>query len=282
MRSISSCSLPLSSPATPTPPKTRPVSMISSPYSINCTLGIKSRKQQLDGPGKGISRCFQNILLRAVAGALSFSLAASLSLFDAAAVEIPSLADLPPPTSDFCREDDGEMASIDVLPESITNEGLVEEAWEVVNESFLPDAGGRSWSPEKWMQKKQDFLHKKIQTRSKAHDVIKKMLASLGDRYTRFLSPAEVSDANKHATLFTCPYMKVLGIILDGPAYSAGVRQLTIVAQSILCVFVKGDELLSVNGVDVRGRSAFDVSSLLQGPHETFVTIEVVLQSMHI
>lgn len=55
--------------------------------------------------------------------------------------------------------------------------------------------------------------------------------------------------------------LKVLGIILDGPAHSAGVRQ--------------GDELLSVNGVDVKGKSAFDASTLLQGPKETFVTIEV-------
>lgn len=41
-------------------------------------------------------------------------------------------------------------------------------------------------------QKREDILASSIQTRSKAHDLIKRMLASLGDPYTRFLSPAEV------------------------------------------------------------------------------------------
>lgn len=41
-------------------------------------------------------------------------------------------------------------------------------------------------------QKREDILSSSIQTRSKAHDIIRRMLASLGDPYTRFLSPSEV------------------------------------------------------------------------------------------
>ncbi|KAF7150226.1 hypothetical protein RHSIM_Rhsim02G0153500 [Rhododendron simsii] len=122
-------------------------------------------------------------------------------------------------------------------------------------------------------QKKEDILATSIQTRSKAHDMIRRMLASLGDPYTRFLSPAEFSKMGRYdmtgigINLREVPdengavKLKVLGLILDGPAHTAGVRQ--------------GDEFLAVNGVDVKGKSAFEVSSLLQGPNETFVTVQV-------
>lgn len=43
------------------------------------------------------------------------------------------------------------MEEVETKEPNLTNESLVEEAWEVVNQSFLPDAGTRPWSPELWL-----------------------------------------------------------------------------------------------------------------------------------
>lgn len=75
-------------------------------------------------------------------------------------------------------------------PELVTNEEIVKEAWEIVNDTFLGTDRNR-WSPESWLKKKEDIMGTSLQTRSKAHDVIRRMLSSLGDPYTRFISPAE-------------------------------------------------------------------------------------------
>nr|GMC86584.1 carboxyl-terminal-processing peptidase 1, chloroplastic [Ipomoea batatas] len=171
-----------------------------------------------------------------------------------------------------CREDEQELSAAAAEPEVASNEGIVSEVWQIVNDSFL-NTSRRSWSPEIWRSKKEDILSTSIQSRPRAHDIIRRMLASLGDPYTRFLSPAEFSKMARYdmtgigINLREVPgdnqdvKLKVLGLLLDGPAHSAGVRQ--------------GDELLSVNGMDVKGKSAFEASSLIQGPSGTIVNIMV-------
>ncbi|XP_012091904.1 carboxyl-terminal-processing peptidase 1, chloroplastic isoform X5 [Jatropha curcas] len=131
-------------------------------------------------------------LLRAFTGALSLNLLLS-SPFSLASVSSPPSVQLQspstPPNSSIenCSEEEENKYREEITgPQAVTNEGIVEEAWQIVNDSFL-DTGRHRWTPESW----------------------------------------------------------------------------------------QGDEVLAVNGEDVRGKSAFEVSSLLQGPNETFVTIKV-------
>ena len=54
-----------------------------------------------------------------------------------------------------------------------------------------------------FQRKKEDIKSTSIQTRSKAHDIIKRMLSSLGDPYTRFLSPDQVISVHFLLSLLT-------------------------------------------------------------------------------
>ncbi|XP_014509729.1 carboxyl-terminal-processing peptidase 1, chloroplastic [Vigna radiata var. radiata] len=183
----------------------------------------------------------------------------------------PSVSALQLP-SQPCPHRQPPQETLQTTPEVVTNQGLVEEAWQIVNDTFL-DTGRHRWSQDTWQLKREAILSNSIQTRSKAHQIIKRMLSSLGDPYTRFLSPDEFSKMARYdmtgvgINLKEVPdengnlRLEVLGIILDGPAHSAGVRQ--------------GDEILAVNNMEVKGKSAFEVSSLLQGPSGTSVTIQV-------
>ncbi|XP_047178337.1 carboxyl-terminal-processing peptidase 1, chloroplastic [Vigna umbellata] len=183
----------------------------------------------------------------------------------------PSVSALQLP-SQPCPHRQPPQETLQTTPEVVTNQGLVEEAWQIVNDTFL-DTGRHRWSQDTWQLKREAILSNSIQTRSKAHQIIKRMLSSLGDPYTRFLSPDEFSKMARYdmtgvgINLKEVPdengnlRLEVLGIILDGPAHSAGVRQ--------------GDEILAVNNMEVKGKSAFEVSSLLQGPSGTSVAIQV-------
>ncbi|KAI4365189.1 hypothetical protein MLD38_021200 [Melastoma candidum] len=240
-----------------------------------------TRSPPLPPPSPGQSTAVSSITRKLAKVAISSSLSLNLLLSPLPSPAQPHGLPPPPPTpaqEEYCSEDEGAgvggafVEDAPSLPGELTNEKIVEEAWSIVNESYL-GTGRRPWSSDAWQRKKEDILSGKIQTREKAHDIIRRMLAGLGDPYTRFLSPDEFSKMARYdmsgigINLREIPdnegkvKLKVMGLLLDGPAHSAGVRQ--------------GDEILAVNGNDVRGKSAFEVSSLLQGPTGTLVSIEV-------
>ncbi|CAN6451663.1 unnamed protein product [Victoria cruziana] len=219
------------------------------------------------------------LALRCVAGVLSlgvFNNANSLGL----AHEFPATYDhqrkrqieVQWVVAEKCEEQALAEPAPELATSTVSNEKIVDEAWTIVNDSFM-NYGRSKWDPERWRQKREEVLGNPILSRSRAHDIIKRMLASIEDPYTRFLTPSEFSRMAKYDLTGVginlrevegedgSTKLKVLGIVLGGPAHTAGVSQ--------------GDELLSVNGESVKGKSAFVASTLLQGPKETYVTVEV-------
>ncbi|KAL5990060.1 hypothetical protein ACLOJK_010957 [Asimina triloba] len=202
---------------------------VSSRRNSPLQLPIHSSRNQYSA--QECPKWLQRLSLHALASTLSFGLILTSPL-PALSLQPSSPQSAPiTTTTQLCQEDEYDFVD-EVAPEPVTNEGIVEEAWQIVNDTFI-DAGRHQWSPEMWLFSKMA-----------RYDV-----TGVG------VNLREIPDVNGSIKL------KVLGIILDGPAHSAGIRQ--------------GDEVVSVNGVDIKGKSAFEVSSMLQGPNETFVTIEV-------
>jgi carboxyl-terminal processing protease len=85
-------------------------------------------------------------IITALSGALSFGLVFSSPW--SIALESPIVQSPPSPSSEYCREDE-QLIKAETGPEVATNEGIVEEAWEIVNDSFI-DTGRHRWSPQTW------------------------------------------------------------------------------------------------------------------------------------
>lgn len=64
-----------------------------------------------------------------------------------------------PTEESICREEEN-YADPKFTGDTVKNEGIVEEAWQIVNDSFL-DTGRHRWSPDSWLvciAPLQDFL----------------------------------------------------------------------------------------------------------------------------
>ena len=92
----------------------------------------------------------KTLLGGAITGALSINLL--LSSPSLLALESPSPSLLQSQSTEYlCREEETqqEFKVESEAPQVVTNEGIVEEAWEIVNDSFL-DSGRRRWTPQSW------------------------------------------------------------------------------------------------------------------------------------
>lgn len=80
---------------------------------------------------------------------------------------------------------------------SLTDEQkLVAEAWRLVDNSFLD----RTFNHQDWFGLRQDYVHRKYKSIGEAQSAIDSMMATLGDKYTRYLPPGKYQSIVDSAT----------------------------------------------------------------------------------
>lgn len=156
------------------------------------------------------------------------------------------------------------------LPAAIASQPLTDEqklaaeAWRVTDREFVD----REFAGQDWFSVRQKMVKRKYDARDLAYDEIRTMLASLGDRYTRFLTPAAYDAVFATATGGVVgigvelqsepvqdgmPQTRVLvnNVIPGGPADKAGVKP--------------GDEIVNADGEDTSLLSAEEASKYVRG-----------------
>jgi carboxyl-terminal processing protease len=141
---------------------------------------------------------------------------------------------------------------------------LAAEAWRVTDREFVH----REFAGQDWFSVRQKMVKRKYAARDVAYDEIRTMLASLGDRYTRFLTPAAYDAVFATATggvvgigveLQSEPvqegkpqtHVLINNVIPGGPADRAGLKP--------------GDEIVNADGEDTTLLSAEEASKYIRG-----------------
>lgn len=144
---------------------------------------------------------------------------------------------------------------------------VYQRVWQLIHDSFYdPTYNNQDWG--RWQHR----YDKRIKNSDDAYKAIDTMLASLGDRYTRFLTPDAFKEETEQISAKLCGigiqmgYDKnhkiiVIAPIPDTPAAHAGLMPL--------------DEITEVDGKSTQGLSVENVSKMIRGPIDTKVLIGV-------
>jgi carboxyl-terminal processing protease len=139
---------------------------------------------------------------------------------------------------------------------------FIAEAWRTVDNSYLD----RTFNNQNWFQLRQDAINKKYKNMDEARAEVDKMLSTLGDRYTRYLSPSKYDSMVNAATgnvfgvgvelaMNNANDRVIVGDVeMSGPAAKEGIKP--------------NDVIIRVDGVEFTDGKATpdDVAGSIRGP----------------
>lgn len=145
-----------------------------------------------------------------------------------------------------------------------TPQSLYDDVWKLVNARFVDEyKNGQDWRI--WRHR----YDTQLKSDDDAYVAIETMLASLDDRYTRFLDPDAFADEGQSikATLFGIGIqignrgnkLLIIAPIEDTPADKAGLQA--------------EDEIIKINDVEAKGMNVKDAADLIRGKKGTMVRL---------
>lgn len=146
---------------------------------------------------------------------------------------------------------------------------LVADAWRSVDELFYD----RTFNGQDWFALRQKAVKQSFSSDESAYESIKKMLAPLGDQYTRYLPPSsysvlvnsamgELTGVGVGLALTDDGYVKITSLEDAGPAKNSGLQV--------------GDIIIDVDGTKTEGLSAEEVAGILRGRMDTKASLRVM------
>ncbi|BAY66783.1 peptidase (plasmid) [Calothrix brevissima NIES-22] len=144
---------------------------------------------------------------------------------------------------------------------------VVDEVWQIVQRQYFdPTFNGADWQAVR-----QQYVNRSYSSSEDAYKAIRQMLAKLGDRFTRFMSPEEfkamqVNSENAAIGLNVrasekTQELEVISPIEDTPAYKAGI--------------LSGDVLVKIDGQSTQGLSVSTAVGRLRGKVNTPVVLTI-------
>ncbi|HMY55360.1 MAG TPA: S41 family peptidase [Candidatus Obscuribacter sp.] len=149
-----------------------------------------------------------------------------------------------------------------VLRSEVNPQSLYKRVWNLIKDEYYDSKyNNQSW--DRWEHR----YDGKLRTLDDAHKAVETMVASLGDRYTRFLDHDAFDDEKSQIDAKLCGIGVQIGLdksskrvivitpIEDTPASDAGVQP--------------SDEILEINGKSTKGFTVEDAAKLIRGPVNT-------------
>ncbi len=149
----------------------------------------------------------------------------------------------------------------------VSAQKLFDHTWQIIKNEYYDS----NFNDQYWLRWKNHYRGK-IKTEDDAKVAIESMIASLNDPYSRYLTKEEFAEQNVNITskisgigvniINDSGKIKIISVIENTPAQFADLKI--------------NDIIIAIDGIKVSGMSLAQVSNLVKGPVNTFVSIDIL------